>query len=149
VNALLLQFVVWTLAGWIRRGQQSKIDYLVEENRVLREQMGKRRVRLTDDQRRRLTMGAKPWSSRASRRGRHCDSGHAAALVPKSGCEKVRRFPVQNHRTAEHLYWLLSRAPKILREFGLARPGSGGVLGRGAGWSDGLVVNISLLTTCS
>jgi hypothetical protein len=31
VNALLLQFVVWTLAGWIQRGQQSRIDYLVEE----------------------------------------------------------------------------------------------------------------------
>ena len=30
------------------------IEYLLEENRVLREQMGKRRLRLTDDQRRRL-----------------------------------------------------------------------------------------------
>jgi putative transposase len=59
VNALFLQFVVWTLAGWIQRGQRSTIDYLVEENRVLREQRGKRRVRLTDDQRRRLAMRAK------------------------------------------------------------------------------------------
>jgi putative transposase len=59
VNALLLQFVVWTLAGWIQRGQRSTIDYLVEENWVLREQLGKRRVRLTDDQRRRLAMRAK------------------------------------------------------------------------------------------
>jgi hypothetical protein len=61
VNALLLQFVVWTLAGWIQRGQQSRIDYLVEENRVLREQMGKRRVRLTNDQRRRRPCARKPW----------------------------------------------------------------------------------------
>jgi len=59
VNVLFLQFVVWTLAGWIQRRQQSTIDYLVEENRVLREQSGRRRVRLTDDQRRRLAVRAK------------------------------------------------------------------------------------------
>jgi hypothetical protein len=59
LNAFFLQFVVWTLAGWIQRRQQSTIDYLVEENRVLREQLGKRRVRLTDDQRRRLAVRAK------------------------------------------------------------------------------------------
>jgi hypothetical protein len=59
VNVLFLQFVVWTLAGWMQRGQQSTIAYLVEENRVLREQLGRRRVRLTDDQRRRLAVRAK------------------------------------------------------------------------------------------
>src|ERR1700731_2690957 len=35
------------------------IDYLREENRVLREQLGGRRVRLNDDQRRRLAAKAK------------------------------------------------------------------------------------------
>src|ERR1700731_5271916 len=35
------------------------IDYLREENRVLREQLGGRRVRLNDDQRRRLAARAK------------------------------------------------------------------------------------------
>ena len=35
------------------------IDYLREENRVLREQLGRRRLRLTDDQRRRLAAKAK------------------------------------------------------------------------------------------
>jgi len=35
------------------------IDYLREENRVLREQLGGRRVRLNDDQRRRLATRAK------------------------------------------------------------------------------------------
>ena len=35
------------------------IDYLREENRVLREQLGGRRVRLGDDQRRRLAVKAK------------------------------------------------------------------------------------------
>jgi len=41
------------LAGWVNRGQQRVIEYLVEENRVLREQLGGRRLRLTDEQRRR------------------------------------------------------------------------------------------------
>jgi hypothetical protein len=34
--------------------QQFAIDYLREENRVLKEQLGCRRLRLSDDQRRRL-----------------------------------------------------------------------------------------------
>jgi hypothetical protein len=33
--------------------QQNVIEYLREENRVLREQLGDRRLRFTDDQRRR------------------------------------------------------------------------------------------------
>jgi putative transposase len=39
--------------------QQSVIEYLREENRVLREQLGDRRLRFTDDQRRRLAVRAK------------------------------------------------------------------------------------------
>ena len=39
--------------------QQMAIDYLREENRVLREQLGDRRLRLNDDQRRRLAAKAK------------------------------------------------------------------------------------------
>jgi len=38
----------------VNRHQQQVIEYLVEENRVLKEQLKGRRVRLTDDQRRRL-----------------------------------------------------------------------------------------------
>src|SRR2546428_13972913 len=49
-----LRLLLVTLAGWVNRHQQQVIEYLVEENRVLREQLKGRRVRLTDDQRRRL-----------------------------------------------------------------------------------------------
>ena len=38
--------------------QQHAIEYLREENRVLREQLGTRRLRFTDDQRRRLAVKA-------------------------------------------------------------------------------------------
>ena len=47
------------VSGWMNRLQLLVIDYLREENRVLREQLGGRRVRLDDDQRRRLAVKAK------------------------------------------------------------------------------------------
>jgi hypothetical protein len=43
-----------SLAGYLNQHQQEIIDYLQEENRVLHEQLGSRRLRLNDDQRRRL-----------------------------------------------------------------------------------------------
>jgi len=52
LSPLRLLFV--TLAGWVNRHQQQVIEYLVEENGVLRKQLKGRRVRLTNDQRRRL-----------------------------------------------------------------------------------------------
>jgi hypothetical protein len=48
-----------SLAGWLNEHQQEVIDYLQEENRVLREQLGGKRVRFNDDQRRRLAVRAK------------------------------------------------------------------------------------------
>jgi hypothetical protein len=49
-----LQVLLVTLGGWINRHQQHVIEYLVEENRVLKGQLNGRRLRLTDEQRRRL-----------------------------------------------------------------------------------------------
>jgi hypothetical protein len=43
-----LQFLVVIASGWVNRRQQLAIEYLLEENRVLREQLGSRRLRLTD-----------------------------------------------------------------------------------------------------
>ncbi len=42
------------LSGWVHRHQADVIAYLVEENRVQKEQMKGRALRLADDQRRRL-----------------------------------------------------------------------------------------------
>src|SRR6202140_2009548 len=53
------RFVLIAVAGWMNQHQLQVIDYLREENRVLREQLGGRRVRLNDDQRRRLAAKAK------------------------------------------------------------------------------------------
>ncbi len=56
-------FLVVAVAGWINRRQQEAIDYLREENCVLREQLG-RRPRFTDNQRRRLAAKGKPLGRR-------------------------------------------------------------------------------------
>src|SRR5260221_6354442 len=53
------RFVLIAVAGWMNQRQLKVIDYLREENRVLREQLGGRRLRLNDDQRRRLAAKAK------------------------------------------------------------------------------------------
>lgn len=55
----LWQFLALAFAGWVSRSQQDAIEYLKEENRVLRKQLGERRLRFTDEQRRRLAAKAK------------------------------------------------------------------------------------------
>jgi transposase InsO family protein len=51
-----LQLLVATLMGWFQSGQYEIIEYLREENRVLKTQLRGKRVRLTDDDRRRLAV---------------------------------------------------------------------------------------------
>jgi putative transposase len=53
------RFVLIAVAGWMNQAQLQIIYCLREENRVLREQLGERRVRLNDDLRRRLAAKAK------------------------------------------------------------------------------------------
>ena len=53
------RFLLIAVSGWMNQRQLQAIDYLREENRVLREQLGNRRLRLTNDQRRRLAAKAK------------------------------------------------------------------------------------------
>jgi hypothetical protein len=48
-----------SLAGWMNQQRQLALDYLREENRILKEQLGGQRLRLSDDRRRRLTSKAK------------------------------------------------------------------------------------------
>jgi hypothetical protein len=54
-----------TMAGWLSRKQQDAIGYLKEENRVPREQLGGRRIRSSNDQRRRPAAKEKALKGRA------------------------------------------------------------------------------------
>jgi len=56
------QLVAVMLAGWINRHQQAVIAYQKEEIKVLREMLGGKRLRFTDEQRRRLALKAQALS---------------------------------------------------------------------------------------
>ena len=51
-------FLVSLLAGWLNQEQQKVLEYLQEENRVLKAQLGQQ-LRLSDEQRRRLAAKGK------------------------------------------------------------------------------------------
>ena len=62
---LQLRFFLLLFVGWVNRHQETAIDYLREENRVLRELHGEKRLRFTDDQRRRLAVKGKALGRKA------------------------------------------------------------------------------------
>jgi putative transposase len=74
-----LRFVLVALAGWMTQRQREVIDYLQEENRALREQLGPRRLRFTDDQHRRL-------AAKARTLGRHVLRDIATIVTPGTHC---------------------------------------------------------------
>jgi hypothetical protein len=51
--------LVIALAGWLNRDQKAVVDYFIEENRVLMDQLEEQRLRFTDEQRIRLAVKAK------------------------------------------------------------------------------------------
>src|SRR5688572_30721241 len=55
------------VTGWLARREREVVAYLIEENRCLRRQLGTRRARLTDDDRRRLAARAYRVGRRALR----------------------------------------------------------------------------------
>src|SRR5262252_6133004 len=57
---MILHVLIAMIAGWVQRHQQQVIAYLQEENRVLKAQLGVRRLSLTDTERRRLATLAHP-----------------------------------------------------------------------------------------
>src|SRR5882724_6917811 len=64
---LPIQFLLFPLIGWVSRQQEEAIEYLKTENKALLEQLGGRRLRFTDAQRRRLARKAKPLGRRRLR----------------------------------------------------------------------------------
>ena len=66
------QLLLVSLAGWINRHQQDVVAYIQEENRILKGMLKGRRIRFTDDERRRPRSGFNRlrWRPRASPDGR-------------------------------------------------------------------------------
>ena len=98
------QLLLISVAAWINRHQQV-IEYLVEENRVLKDQLKGRRLRLTDDQRRRL-------AAKGKRIGRQALNQVATIVTP----DTIMRW----HRRLIALKWTFERSrtgrPGLLKE---------------------------------
>src|SRR5712692_2224002 len=99
------RFVLVAVAGWMNQRQLEMIDYLREENRVLREQLGKRRMRLNDDQRRRLAAKAKGL-------GRKLLAEVATVVTPETLLAWHRKLIAQKYDGRAH------RAPRRPRTAG-------------------------------
>ena len=85
-----LQFLVLTVAGRVNRHQVDVIDYLREENRILREQLGPGPLRLTDAQRRRLAV-------RGRQLGRRMLMQVAGIVTPDTILRWYRRLIAQQY----------------------------------------------------
>jgi putative transposase len=118
-------FLVVSLSGWMNQHQQHVIHYLMEENRVLREQIGNRRMRFTDDQRRRL-------AARAKILGRKLLHEVATIVTPETLLAWHRKLIAKKYdgsanrgpgrpRTAGEIVELVTRMAKENRSWGYRR----------------------------
>jgi putative transposase len=90
VDNFPLRLLLATFAGWVNRQQAMVIDYLVEENRVLKERLGNKPIPLTDDQRRRLAAKGKPL-------GRRLLAKFATIVTPDTILRWHRKLVAQHH----------------------------------------------------
>ncbi len=90
-----LQLLLICLAGWINRNQQLVIEYLQEEVKVLKEQLG-RKPRFTDDQRRGL-------AGKAQKLGRDRLRRFASIVSPKTLKEWHRRLIARKYDGSSRL----------------------------------------------
>jgi putative transposase len=75
IDVSVLRLLLVAITGWLDRREREALAYLIEENRLLRRQIGRRRLRLTDDDRRRLAI-------RAYRLGREALREVATVVTP-------------------------------------------------------------------
>ena len=54
IEVVALQLLLRAVSAWLDRRERDALAYLIEENRILRAQLSGRRLRLTDEVRRRL-----------------------------------------------------------------------------------------------
>jgi putative transposase len=75
LDASALRMLLITVTGWLDGRERRMLAYLIEDNRVLRRQVGRRRLRLTDEDRRKL-------AARAYRLGRQALRNVATLVTP-------------------------------------------------------------------
>ena len=95
IDASAFQMLLLTVTSWLDRREREVLAYLIEENRILRRQLGGRRLGLTDDDRRRL-------AARAYRLGRQALRDVATIVTPDTLLRWHRRFIARKWTSARH-----------------------------------------------
>ena len=119
------RFLLIAVAGWMNQHQLLAVDYLREENRILREQLGGRRLRFTDDQRRRLATKTKGL-------GRKLLAEFATIVTPETLLAWHRKLIAQKYdgsgkrgpgrpRAADEIEALVTRMAEENRDWGYRR----------------------------
>jgi hypothetical protein len=85
IDLSVLQLLLLTITGWLDRREREALAYLIEENRLLQRQVGRRRLRFTDTDRRRLAI-------RAHRLGRAALRDLATIVTPDTLLRWHRRL---------------------------------------------------------
>ena len=58
IDVSVLRLLLLTITGWLDGRERAALAYLIEENRFLRRQVGRRRLRFTEADRRQLALHA-------------------------------------------------------------------------------------------
>ena len=105
-----LHLLLMMFAGWVNRHQLNLIDYLQEENRLLEERLGGRRIRFTDAERRRL-------ARKAHVLGRKALNGLDTLVTPDTLLRWHFAPPAERRRFC----FCTQRAPESAQQAALAR----------------------------
>jgi len=107
IDGSALRLLLLTITGWLDHRERQALAYLIEENRLLRRQVGGRRLRFTDDERRRLAV-------RAHRLGRKALREVATIVTPDT---LLRMAPAAGgaqmdvYEEAKQPFWCSGRDP--------------------------------------
>src|ERR1700719_69652 len=83
------------MAGWMNERQLQVINHLCDANRVLHEQLGDRRLKINDNERRRLAVKARGL-------GRGILVAVATIVTPKTLLTRHRKLVAQKYDGSEH-----------------------------------------------
>lgn len=111
-----VRFLVLALAGWLNRHQQDAVDYLREENRILRAKLGPRRLRFTDRERRRLAIRGKALGRALLAQVATLVSPDTILAWHRKLVAKKWSFPTGRHGNAEEMKAITKHVVRMARE---------------------------------
>jgi len=86
----IYQFCFFAVAGWVNQRQNYALDYLKEENQILRSKIKTKRIRFTDRERKMLAVRAKRIGRKKLEEiAKYWFARYASGLVSETDCSQV------------------------------------------------------------